>query len=288
MLEIIGLLMFGFFVGAYGTLVGIGGGPLIVPMLTLAYHYPPSSIISISLFAIFFNTLSGTTAYIKQKRVDIINGTKFGLATIPGAFLSTYAVDFIPLHTFSTVFGLFLIVLAIYIFTKPKETEIVHLSYTTLSGQSHNSSLSNTTLYQTHIRKITPERTIEDAMGNIYNYRVNVPAGVGISALIGALSTFLGIGGGVIQVPALVYLLSFPVHIGTATSHYITAINTLFTLIPFITHGDIVYRTAVLLSLGVIAGAQSGAQISTKISAQITIRLLTPVFVLTGIKLLFS
>ncbi|MEW5946428.1 MAG: sulfite exporter TauE/SafE family protein [bacterium] len=286
MLEAIGLITFGFFVGAYGTLVGIGGGPLIVPMLALAYRYPPNAVISVSLFAIFFNTLSGTIAYMRQKRVDIVSGTKFGLATIPGAFLAAFAVDYIRMRTFSISFGLFLLALAFYVLARPKESEAPRSRQNPVNP-AHRTFPTDAPAHRGCIEKILAERTIEDSMGNVYRYRVNEPAGVGIAALIGAASAFLGIGGGVIQVPALIYLLSFPVHIGTATSHYITAISALFALIPFAAHGDVVYRAAVPLSAGVAAGAQVGARISTKVSGKDLVRLLTPVFILMGTKLLF-
>ena len=89
-----------------------------------------------------------------------------------------------------------------------------------------------------------------------------------------------------IQVPVLVYLLSFPVHIATATSHYITCINTFFTLIPFLVNHDIVYGPAINLSLGVVVGAQIGAKISNKLIGKTLLKLLIPVFVFMGIKLL--
>ena len=67
MLEAIGLIIFGVLVGSYGTLVGIGGGPILVPMLLFAYKLPPSAVISISLFAVLANTISGSIDYLRAK-----------------------------------------------------------------------------------------------------------------------------------------------------------------------------------------------------------------------------
>ena len=332
MLESLGLLLVGFIVGCYGTLVGIGGGPIIVPVVALAYQYSTSTVVAISFFVIFFNTLSGSIAYLKQKRVDVITGVKFGLVTIPGSLISTFALDHIHLEHFKVIHGLFLFVLAIYIFFKPPESETTQRpgfstgrgiaapklrSHPTLglrldeivfsplralrmssvallpskkrrtTHRSPGLSESDGSIYVPAPQKKYSYRIITDAMGNIYRYRFNERLGMGISALIGVFSTFLGIGGGLIQVPVLVYLLSFPVHIGTATSHYITMINCGFTLIPLLVHGDIVYRPAILLALGVVAGAQMGARLSKRISGRNLLKLLIPVFVLMGIKLVF-
>lgn len=304
MTELLGLVLVGVFVGCYGTLVGIGGGPIIVPVIAIMFPYDTPTVIAISLFVIFFNTLSGSIAYIQEKRVDLVSGTKFGLATIPGSLISTFAVYYIHLHIFTFIFGLFLVGLAIYIFFKPSQSDAVPVA--SVAATQHGSAPK---LHSHHMRasqyppiwdandliskgwdQIKGEkntlRVIKDAMGNVYRYRVDEKLGMMITALIGIFSTFLGIGGGLIQVPVLVYLLSFPVHLATATSHYITAINTFFTLIPFIVNHDIVYGPAINLSLGVVVGAQIGARISNKLIGKTLMKLLIPVFLFMGIKLL--
>ncbi|MEI6125732.1 MAG: sulfite exporter TauE/SafE family protein [Pseudomonadota bacterium] len=306
MLEIFFLVVIGFAIGTYGTLVGIGGGPLIIPILALWYKFPTSTVIATSLFVIFFNTLSGSIAYFREKRIDMVSGTKFALITIPFSLLSTFGVYYINLSVFDVYFGLFLLILAGYILFKPIEADMAQpLS---ASGKNRSPFLksgaprSYSLLYTTIMRKgdqepekRTPwykggvkERIIKDKAGIVYRYQVNEVFGLVLTAIIGIFSTFLGIGGGLIQVPVLVYLLFFPVHIATATSHYITAINTLFTLIPFLVHGDVAYRPAVTLALGVVVGAQFGARFSMKLSGDTLLKLLIPVFIFMGLKLLFS
>ena len=80
------LVLLGVAVGAFGTVVGAGGGFVLTPILLLLYpHDSPQTITAISLTAVFFNAASGTTAYLRQRRVDIRSGTVFAAATIPGA-----------------------------------------------------------------------------------------------------------------------------------------------------------------------------------------------------------
>jgi hypothetical protein len=305
MIEILGLLIAGFFVGLYGTLVGIGGGPLIVPLIAMVYHYDTAPLIATSLFVIFFNTLSGSIAYFRENRVDVVAGTKFGLAAIPGALVSTFAVYQIDLDIFSFYFGLFLLALAVYIFFRPAESDAVMVIPATagpvttgvktrsnpIRGSRYSSARATRDMSSAESDPFKEEnlayRIIEDTMGNIYKYKVNEPLGMAVTALIGVFSTFLGIGGGLVQVPVMVYLLSFPIHVATATTHYITAINTGFTLIPFMVNNDVAYGPAITLSVAAVAGAQVGARISNKIPGKTLLKLLIPIFLFTGIKLMF-
>ena len=111
------------------------------------------------------------------------------------------------------------------------------------------------------------ERRIVDAAGINYNYSFNLVIGVVLSIVVGYISSFLGIGGGIIHVPALVYLLHFPVHFATATSHFELAIMALTGTVADMVMGTFshgVHQT-IALSIGVVIGAQLGAYLSNRI-----------------------
>ena len=81
-----GLLLMGFFTGGYGTLIGAGGGFVLLPVLLLLYpQESPEILTSISLAVVFFNALSGTEAYAIMKRVDYKSGLLFSMTGLPGA-----------------------------------------------------------------------------------------------------------------------------------------------------------------------------------------------------------
>jgi len=295
-LEIVGLLLFGLLVGCYGTLVGIGGGPILVPMLATLYRFDTPTIVAVSVLVVFCNTASGTIAYLKERRIDLVSGIKFSLAAIPGALLSVVALHYIKINVFSFLFGFFLVLLALYIFLRPYGARFAGSRgmfpkrFRPGNKKSGHSRLSldddfldameepETTLVQ---------RVIIDRSGNRYAYAVNEKLGIILTAIIGAVSTLLGIGGGLIQVPVLVYVLAFPVHVATATSHFITAVNAGFTLIPLLVDGDLDYKTAICLSIGAVVGAQFGARLSNFIGDKALLLLLVPVFIFMGVKLMF-
>ena len=132
-------------------------------------------------------------------------------------------------------------------------------------------------------------RRLVDAHGIGYEYEFNWLLGVSISIIVGYVSSFLGIGGGIIHVPALTYFLNFPIHVATATSHFILAIMALTGTIVHIltgtfTHG--VHRT-VALAIGVVLGAQIGARLSDKIKGPWIIRALAMALGIVGLRILF-
>ena len=111
---------------------------------------------------------------------------------------------------------------------------------------------------------------------------------MGLSLIVGYVSSLLGIGGGIIHVPALVHLLNFPVHIATATSHFMLAIMALTgTLVHIATgtfhHG---FRRTIALAIGVLLGAQLGAFLSGRMGGRWIIRGLALALGFVGIRIL--
>src|SRR5262245_56529754 len=114
------LLLIGFAVGAYGTLIGAGGGFILVPVLLFLYpEEPPARITAISLAVVFFNALSGSFAYARARRIDYRTGLTFAAVTIPGAIVGAIVNGFLPRGLFDVVFGLVLVGLALLVIFRP-------------------------------------------------------------------------------------------------------------------------------------------------------------------------
>ncbi len=130
---------------------------------------------------------------------------------------------------------------------------------------------------------------LTDRAGQTYDYRVPVLRGAFYSLGVGFLSSFLGIGGGVIHVPLLVRALSFPTHIATATSHFVLAVTagtgtvTHLVIGSFHQHG---LRRTIALSIGVVAGAQLGAHVSLRLHGRVIHWLLAAALVALSVRLL--
>lgn len=130
-------------------------------------------------------------------------------------------------------------------------------------------------------------RNLADKEGISYIYSYNPITGILLSIAVGYLSSLLGIGGGIIHVPALVHLLNFPVHIATATSHFILAVMALSGSVVHIAEGTLQSGIFIVtgLSVGVLLGAQIGAKFSTRIKGNFIIKSLAVALGLVGIRI---
>jgi uncharacterized membrane protein YfcA len=272
--QYLALIALGFGVGAYGTLIGAGGGFVLMPILLILYpRESPEILTAISLAVVFFNALSGSESYAHMKRIDYKSGSMFAAATIPGAVIGALNTGYVARQLFDTIFGIVVLAIAAFLFLKPT-TEFKTRT------ETHKCS--------TNRYRIT--RHVVEADGVSYSYTYNPAVGIGLSFLVGYLSSFLGIGGGIIHVPALVFLLHFPVHIATATSHFILAIMALTGTIVHILTGTFshgVHRT-IALAIGVVLGAQIGAQLSNHLRGKWIMRSLAVALVLLGIRILIT
>ena len=263
-----GLILLGVAVGAYGTMIGAGGGFVLVPVLLLLYPGdPPELVTSISLAVVFFNALSGTTAYIRQRRVDYLAANAFALATVPGALAGAFAVSLFARRLFDGVFALVLLLAAAFLLLGP-------------SGR----------VVQRRYRRGEVTRRITDALGDTYVYSYSLPLGVVLSLAVGFVSSLLGIGGGIIHVPAMVQLLRFPAHVATATSHYVLTVTALTGTLVHVLAGDLEggYARTGALAAGVLIGAQLGARLSLRLGGLGIVRLLALALAAVAVRLLIE
>ena len=267
--QYIELIFLGIGIGAYGTLIGAGGGFVLMPVLLLLYpDQDPEQLTSISLAVVFFNAMSGSEAYARMKRIDYRSGFMFATATVPGAVLGALNTNYIPRRPFDILFGIALVAASLFLLLRPKSAG---------EALKAGKALTHGTV-----------RTITDIHGNHYTYSYNLFLGMGISVVVGYVSSFLGIGGGIIHVPALSYLLNFPVHVATATSHFILAIMALAGTLTHVMTGSFqhgVHRT-LAVGFGVLIGAQIGARLSDHLKSKWIIRSLAVALILVGIRIL--
>ena len=243
------LALLGVGVGAFGTVVGAGGGFILTPILLLLYpHDSAQTLTAISLTVVFFNATSGTAAYARQRRTDFRSGAVFALATLPGAVGGALVVGVVSRHVFDGLMGGMLGLLAVWL----------------LSGERW--------LPQPARRHVV-RRLLTDRQGLLYEYDVPLLRGAVYSLVVGFVSSFLGIGGGVIHVPLLVRALGFPTHIATATSHFVLAVMSGVGALTHVAAGSFAHghgiRRAAALSVGVVAGAQAGARLSLRLQGRV-------------------
>ncbi|MDD5092088.1 MAG: sulfite exporter TauE/SafE family protein, partial [Candidatus Wallbacteria bacterium] len=217
---------------------------------------------------VFFNALSGSIAYARKKRIDYRSGSMFALASVPGAIIGALSVNLIPRTTFNIVFGCMLIAVSLFLFMRP-------------GNKAPEQSGNCGHLYS---------RRLVEKNGQVHTYSYSLRNGLVISALVGVLSSLLGIGGGIIHVPAMVKLLNFPAHIATATSHFTLAVTVLAGVTVHLLSGTLSGNAQMILylSFGVIAGAPVGALLSDRMKGLWIMRLLALALGSVGVRILIQ
>lgn len=254
MAEFVRLAPLGLLIGAYGTLVGAGGGSILVPiLLILLPQETPAGVTSISLAVVFFNAYSGTIAYARMGRVDYRAAVLFTVAGLPGAVLGTLLVRQVPRTLFDPIFGLLLIAIGTFLVFSPVG-----------SGASEHEEVDE---------NLSNRRALAGSIGSGY---------------IGVISSLLGIGGGIIHVPFLIRVLRMPPHTATATSHFVLTFMALAATVTHVATGEFDHGLLPTLSLsvGVMMGAPLGAMASTRLQGSLIVRLLAFALCLVGLRLI--
>ncbi len=250
-------ILLGVAIGTYGTLVGAGGGFLLVPLFLLVHRLPHEIAVGTSLAIVSANAFSGAIGYVWEKKIDFRAGITFALATVPGAIAGVYLTQLISGPVFMKVFGGFLIFMATYLFFR-RESKVEPLH-----GRRGWGWVQRKT------------------------YEYFEPLGLAISLFVGVISSWLGIGGGILHVPAMTEVLRFPVSIAVATSQFVLAWTALVGALLHVQAGHWDSRLAITTGLGAILGAQLGVRLARKARGSQVLRFLALGLLAVGVRLLF-
>ena len=226
MLKYLGYFAVGVFIGILAALFGLGGGFLIVPTLNLL-GVEIHHAVGTSSAAVVFTSLSSALAYSRQKRVHYKAGLLLASTAIIGAYIGAWMTSLLNPAQLKVIFGAMLILVAIRIYRK-KTAE-------------------------------PSEVKLEDVK---INYKL-VPVG---GFFAGIASGLLGVGGGIVNVPFLVWL-GMPIHYAVATSSFAIVFTATSGAIKHYMMGNVEVQWLVLLVPGLIIGAQLGARIAKRTRA---------------------
>ena len=249
-LKILLLGLIGVVVGGVGTLVGLGGGFALIPLLLYVFRVGDadrSTVAATSLAAVFLNAASGTYAYARQKRVDYLAGVVMAIPAIPASVLGSIAVKALgekhgPFDITFAVLAVFMAVILVAgraIFKRARE-------------KKEEAKAGGTRLLVFDRHKMLPDGSA--------TYRFDVRSGLVIGLIGGFLAGFLGIGGGIVHMPMLILVMGFPTHIAAATSHFILLLTTSSATIFNLHAGKVDLSYAVPIGVGMLVGAHFGAR----------------------------
>ena len=246
MIDQLWIVLLGFAAGVLGSMIGLGGGIIVVPVLTF-FGFPPTAAASNSLFAALSNATASTISYSRQKRIDYSLGIKLGLLSVPGTVLGAIISDDVAPDIFKILFGFVLIASAAYIFLRKKIE--------------------------------TKEKTLSKQM---------TVFAVGASFFAGIISSFFGIGGGIIFVPLMVVGMGMAMKKAAPTSQLILFFASLSGVVVHSILGHPDFLQAGLLAVGSFFGGLVGARLSLHIRERYLQILVTVVILIAAGKLFFD
>lgn len=246
------LTVVGIIVGIFGTVVGVGGGFIVVPFLTIVYNLSPQLAVGTSMCIVAFNSISGAVSYARQGRVDYRTGIIFSIAMFPGAFLGAYLLQMISKPMFDIGFAILLLIIA---------------AYSTLNEKTRS--------------KAAPVLPVD-----FVRPKFNLFLGIMISFGVGFYASIAGVGGGLVHVPAMIYLFHYHVYYAIPTSIFILSISSTFAVGSHALIGSIAWSFVPFLGAGAVIGAQIGGKYSTRIKSEWLVRILVIVIVFGAFRLI--
>ncbi|NMC06674.1 MAG: sulfite exporter TauE/SafE family protein [Candidatus Lokiarchaeota archaeon] len=248
LLIVLGVVL-GFLVGIYASLSGTGGGSLYGPIFEAMLFLDVHMAIGTSLFVVFINSISTSHAYIRQKRIDYRLSLYLILFSTPFAIVGSIMTEVITTGfvegktVMKLVFYAFVLFVGCYMIAKKNDKP------STIPANACND-------------RWYLNQCLVDCDGTEFKYEFSFKQVIPWAMLAGFLSGFLGIGGGMIMVPAFTIICGMPTHVVVATSGFMLLFNSLVGSITKIAVQNVDIVVGLIFAAGSIFGAQLGAKIA--------------------------
>ncbi|MEM3509684.1 MAG: sulfite exporter TauE/SafE family protein [Nitrososphaerales archaeon] len=252
-LSFLALVPIGVLIGTFSSMLGLGGGILIVPTLVLGLGLPTHIAVGASLVAVFATATSATIEYIRQKRIIFWLGLLTSASTVPGALLGADITKYMSSQLLAVVFSIMLFLISLsMLFTKDR------------GRSSFESSRPGSA------RKISVFASMLTLFG------------------AGVMAGMFGVGGGIFVVPIFNIVFGVGIHYAVATSTFTIIFTSLSGLAMHLILGHILFEYAIPLVVGVIVGAQIGSRLAKKMSSLMLRRVFSIVIVGISIYMLIT
>ncbi len=264
----------GILAGFIGSVVGIGGGVLIVPVLTLLLKIPIHLAIGTSIISVLVTSLAASIRYFRKDVINISLGLTMEIPTTIGGIIGSLAVAFLKNNILFLIFGCFLIAAGIFTFIRNRlYREQVPVSETLSPEKKSNARNS-----------IFDSSYYDESCNRIVEYKIKkVIPGSSISVFAGMLSGLLGVGGGVVKVPVMHLIMNAPLKVATSTSIYMIGITAVVSSIIHFYNGFINPAIVIPVTTGVLIGAVSGSFTALKIKSRYIALIIMIIFTIIGI-----
>lgn len=264
----VGIFTVSLLAGWLGALSGLGGGVVIVPVLTILFHVDIHYAIGASLVSVIATSSGAAAAYVREGFSSVRIGMFLEVATTIGALLGAWLTTKASTRDIGIIFGLILLYSAYASMKKKKQ---------------HGSSAPNRLAEKLQLYGDYPA---EDGQRSYIARRV--PAGFALMFSAGTLSGLLGIGSGAVKVLAMDQAMDLPFKVSTTTSNFMIGVTAAASAGIYLSRGYIVPALAMPVMLGVLAGSLAGSRLLVKAPVHMLRLLFSAVIVLLGFEMLWK
>ena len=255
--------------GLLGSLTGLGGGVIVIPLLTLAFGIDFHYAIGAALVASIATSSGSASAYVKEGLTNIRLGMFLEIATSVGAVLGAAAALWMPTNAIAIIFGAVLLLTVAMQFRQKTD-------YIGVKGSNLAKKLKLFGSYPT-----------KD--GTVQSYELtNVSGGFSVMVLAGALSGLLGIGSGVLKVLDMDSCMKVPFKVSTTTSNFMIGVTAVTSAVVYLQRGYIEPGIAFPIMVGVLAGAMSGAKLLKHLDVRVLRKIFAVAILLVALNMIYN
>lgn len=256
--------------GLIGSLVGLGGGVFVVPLLTLVFGLPLHEAIGASIISVIATSSGAAAAYVRDRITNLRVGMFLEVATTLGAITGAFLTVIAPTGLLFLIFGLVLVVSAAPL--------IMRIGEELPQGVRNDRWAEKLSLASSYH---------DEYLGRTVAYQVaRVPLGVALMYVAGMISGLLGIGSGTFKVLAMDTAMRLPVKVSTTTSNFMIGVTAAASAGIFFARGDINPVIAAPVALGVLSGATLGARLLSRLSNRSIRKLFVPILLFIALSML--
>lgn len=262
------LIMGAYLAGLLGSLTGLGGGVVVIPLLTLCFHVDFHYAIGAALIASIATSSGSASAYVKEGITNIRLGMFLEIATTIGAVGGALIALWMPTNIIAVIFGLVLIFTALMQQRRSAD-------HTDVKGSNLARRLR---LYGTYPTK-----------DGVKSYQLtNVFGGFSIMLSAGVLSGLLGIGSGVLKVLAMDSAMKVPFKVSTTTSNFMIGVTAVASAVVYIQRGYIEPGIAFPIMVGVLCGALTGARLLKVLNVKVLRQIFAIAILLVALNMIYN
>ncbi|GLV60305.1 hypothetical protein KDH_71250 [Dictyobacter sp. S3.2.2.5] len=254
--------------GLLGALVGLGGGVLIVPLLTLAFGFPIEYAIGASIISVIATSSGAAAAYVHDRMTNMRVGMFLEIATTVGAVCGAFIAGLINPTLLYIVFGIVLLISAAPLIFKLGE----ELPQGVKNDHWANLLSLNSSYPDQHLGEVSYEVT-------------RTPYGFGMMYVAGLISGLLGIGSGSFKVLAMDTLMRLPMKVSTTTSNFMIGVTAAASAGIYFSRGDIRPVIAAPVALGILVGALVGAKVLARLQNKTVRMIFLPILVIIALEM---